>query len=51
MAGGVVGRSEREGIYVYIWLTHFTLQQKLTQHCKAAIPQLKIVRVIIINFI
>ena len=30
VAGGVGGRSEREGISVYIWWTHFTLQQKLT---------------------
>ena len=27
------------GIYVYIQLIHFILQQKLTQHCKAIIPQ------------
>ena len=35
----VEGRSKREGIYVYIWLIHFTVQQKLTQHCKAIILQ------------
>ena len=31
----------KEGIYVYVWLIHFVVQQKLTQHCKATIPQLK----------
>ena len=35
------GRFQREGIYVYIELTHFIVQQKLTQHCKAIILQLK----------
>ena len=31
-----VGRkSKKEGIYVYIWLIHFIVQQKLTQHYKA----------------
>ena len=27
------------GICVYIWLIHFVIQQKLTQHCKAIILQ------------
>ena len=27
------------GIYVYIYLIHFALDQKLTQQCKAAILQ------------
>ena len=35
------GRLRREEIYVcvyiYIWLIHFVVQQKLTQHCKAII--------------
>ena len=39
--GGVGGRSQREGIYVYIQLIHFVVQQKITQHCKATISQLK----------
>ena len=40
--GGWEGeRSKREGIYVYIWLLHFVVQQKLTSHCKAMILQLK----------
>ena len=29
------GRFKREGIYVYIWLVHSVVQQKLTQHRKA----------------
>ena len=37
------GREGQEGgdmgIYVYIWLIHFAIQQKLTQHCKAIILQ------------
>ena len=37
--GGVGGRSKREGIYVNIELIHFTVQQKLTHHCKAIILQ------------
>ena len=32
-------KSKEEGMYVYMWLIHLTLQQKLTQHCKAAILQ------------
>ena len=40
--GGVGGVSPREGIYVYIWLIHFAVQQKLTQHCKATIKEKKI---------
>ena len=39
--GGVGGRSKREGIYVYLQLIHSVVQQKLTQRCKATIPQLK----------
>ena len=34
-------KSKKEGIYVYMWLIHFTLQQKLTQHCKASTLQFK----------
>ena len=41
MVGGVGGRLQREGIYVYIELIHFVVQQKLTQHCKAITLQLK----------
>ena len=38
--GGVEGRFKREGIYVYIQLIHFIVQQKLTPHCKTTIPHL-----------
>ena len=34
-------RLKREGIYVYISTVHSVVQQKLTQHYKAIIPQLK----------
>ena len=27
-------KSNKEGIHVCIWLIHFTVQRKLTQHCK-----------------
>ena len=37
------GRETQEGgdmgIYVYMWLIHFVVQQKLTQYCKAVILQ------------
>ena len=37
------GRETQEGgdmgIYVYIFLIHFVIQQELTQHCKAIILQ------------
>jgi len=36
---GVGGRPKRKGIYVYTLLIHFVVQQTLTQHCKATIPQ------------
>ena len=38
MAGG---RSKRDRIYVYVWLIHFVIKQKLTQHCKATITQFR----------
>ena len=28
-------KSEKEGMYVHLWLIHFATEQKLTQHCKA----------------
>ena len=38
-----VGREMQEGgdmgIYVYVQLIHFAVQQKLTQHCKSTIFQ------------
>jgi len=39
--GEVGGRLKREGIYVYLELIHIVVQQKLTQHCKVIILQLK----------
>ena len=33
--------SKKEWIYVHVRLTHFALQQKLTQHCKSITLQLK----------
>ena len=32
--------NQEEGMYVHMWLTHFAIQQKLTQHCKTIIQQL-----------
>ena len=36
---GVGKKSKREGIYVYMQLIRFAVQQKLTQHCKAVTVQ------------
>ena len=36
------GRFKRQGIYVYLWLIHADIWQKLTQYCKAIILWLKI---------
>lgn len=33
-----VNEIRREGLYVYIELTHFAGQWKLTQRCKASMP-------------
>ena len=33
---------QKDGIYVYIWLMHFAVQKKITQHCKATIFQQKL---------
>ena len=33
------GNPKKEGIYVYVWLMHFAVQQKLMQHCKSIILQ------------
>ena len=42
MRGGMSGgREAPEGIYVYVWLIHFVVQQKLTGHCELTIPQFK----------
>lgn len=38
-----MGRSlKREGIYLYLWLIHTDVQQKLVHHCEAIILQLKL---------
>ena len=37
----VGGRIKEEEIYAYLWLIHTVVQQKLTQHFKAIILQLK----------
>ena len=34
-------KSKEKGIYVYVWLIHFAVEQKLMQHCKATILQFK----------
>ena len=34
--------SKKEWICVYVYLIHFAVQQKLTQHCKSTILHLKI---------
>ena len=39
--GEAGGRLMTEGLYVYILLIHFVVQQKLTEHGKAIILQLK----------
>ena len=41
MGAGVGGRLKREGMYVYIQLIHFIVQQKPRQHCNAITVQLK----------
>ena len=38
----VGGEFKTEGRYVYIRLIYVVVQQKLTQHCKAIRPQLKV---------
>ena len=38
----VGGRFKKEGTYGYLWLIHVDVWQKLSQHCKAIIFQLKL---------
>ena len=38
----VGGRFKKEGTYGYLWLIHVDVWQKLSQHCKAIICQLKL---------
>ena len=37
--GGEMQEGGDVGIYVYAFLMHFVIQQKLTHHCKAILPQ------------
>ena len=39
--GKVGGRLKTEGLHVYLWLIHIVVPQKLTQHSKKIILQLK----------
>ena len=39
--GEVRGMLRGGGVYVYRWLIHAVVQQKLTQHCQIIILQLK----------
>ena len=34
-------RVKREWMFLCVWLAHFAMQQKLTQHCKSTLPQVK----------
>ena len=36
------GSFKEEGTYIYLWLIHVDAWQKLTEHCKAIILQLKV---------
>ena len=42
--GGVGGRLKRERVHAYITWIHAVVRQKLRQHCKAVIRQLKFKR-------
>ena len=44
---GVERRSKRARIYVFTWLIHFVVQQKLTQHCKAIIKYITPIKIIL----
>ena len=37
--GWVRGRSKREGIYVYTWMIHIVVQQKLANLCRVIMSQ------------
>ena len=40
--GGMGGRFKREGIYVYLWLIHIHVRQKITKFYKAIIKNKQI---------
>ena len=42
MGWEVGGRFKRKGAQAFLWLIHVGVWQKLTQHCKTIILQLKI---------
>ena len=44
-------RFKREETYVYLWLVHVDVWQKLTHHCKAIILQLKINKFIKLRYV
>ena len=44
MGREVGGRFKRQGTYVYPWLIHVDVWQKLTRYCRAIIFQFKIKR-------
>ena len=37
----VITKFQKQWIYIHVWLVHFAIQQKLTQHCKSTILQFK----------
>ena len=40
LCGDLNGKElQKEGIYGYVWLIHFAVHLKLTQHCKATVLQ------------
>jgi len=43
---GAGGRFRREGAYVDLWLIHVDIWRKSTEHCKAIILQLKILKML-----
>ena len=42
MGREMTGQFKREGTYVYLWLIHVNVWQKLSQYCKVIILQLKL---------
>ena len=42
VAGWMGEESGKEWIHVYVWLSHFAVHLKLSQHCSSAILQYKI---------
>ena len=42
--GGWGGRLQREAVYIHLWLIRVAVRQKPTQHCKAIVLQIKILK-------